>query len=321
MITLESLSCEEGDNIVPVKTVHNQFPRLSSSPFFRFADARIAHHNSRFVPSPFFIKTKTPYYQAVLNSDSEHVLSKGLRHFASQIRREHGLRSTDDGRNKAPSSSPSQSTSDDKNTKRDVDNDDASDGVSDSCSVSSDGNRVENAMEIGRNEMEQEEEEEEEGAKKEWRTQGSESSPPQQERVSINSEAMALRYRKALVVARAVGEAPGLLGEYLRGSPQLNDLLAVWDLEIRKSSPPLAAAHIDSLAAVLECLYVVLRVPLMAAAEKNTVDMAQNSPVKRTTGKVGGGGGGGGGGEKDGGGAVEATGLALCRYGIDSVLR
>lgn len=42
------------------------------------------------------------------------------------------------------------------------------------------------------------------------------------------------RYKAALISAAAGGTAPGLLGEYLRGSPQLSDLLAVWDLAARK---------------------------------------------------------------------------------------
>lgn len=42
------------------------------------------------------------------------------------------------------------------------------------------------------------------------------------------------RYKAILVAAAGDGVAPGLLGEYLRGSPQLSDLLAVWDLDVRK---------------------------------------------------------------------------------------
>lgn len=42
------------------------------------------------------------------------------------------------------------------------------------------------------------------------------------------------KHKGALLAAAAASVAPGLLGEYLRGSPKLNDLLAVWDLDIRK---------------------------------------------------------------------------------------
>ncbi|CAN0447337.1 unnamed protein product, partial [Ectocarpus sp. 12 AP-2014] len=78
-------------------------------------------------------------------------------------------------------------------------------------------------------------------------------------------------------------------GEYLRGSPQLNDLLHLWDLDQRKSSPVLAAAHTDSFAAVLECLAAVLRHLAAGSAVTGTV-----SAVAR-------------------GEAIEATGLGLCR--------
>ncbi|CAM9733252.1 unnamed protein product [Scytosiphon promiscuus] len=96
-------------------------------------------------------------------------------------------------------------------------------------------------------------------------------------------------YAAALAEAAGKGEPPGLLGEYLRGSPQLNDLLRLWDLDERKSSPLLAAAHTDSFAAVLECLAVVLRHLAKASAVTGAL-----SAVAR-------------------GEAVEATGLGLCR--------
>lgn len=42
--------------------------------------------------------------------------------------------------------------------------------------------------------------------------------------------------RETLVAAAEAGGAAGLLGEYLRGSPQLSDLFALWDLDARKVS-------------------------------------------------------------------------------------
>ena len=63
---------------------------------------------------------------------------------------------------------------------------------------------------------------------------------------------------------------------------------------LHQSSPLLVAAHTDSLAAVLECLAVVLR--RLAAAVAATGDA---SVVAR-------------------GEAIEATGLSLCRYGVGS---
>ena len=49
-------------------------------------------------------------------------------------------------------------------------------------------------------------------------------------------EELGASYATALLAAAESGEAPGLLGEYLRGSPQVNDLLALWDLDARKVS-------------------------------------------------------------------------------------
>lgn len=51
-------------------------------------------------------------------------------------------------------------------------------------------------------------------------------------------------HKEALLEAAEKGEAAGLLGDYLRGSPQLNDLLRLWDLDERKVKIHSAAVEV-----------------------------------------------------------------------------
>lgn len=128
---------------------------------------------------------------------------KGLRLFARQIRREHGLTIADEEEEEAAEKEKEGGGGGDEMdivAKMEVDSDSESSGRG-----SGSGN--------GSGTGSEGEEEEEKGGKGEKPADG---------------------YREALLEAAEKGEAPGLLGEYLRGSPQLNDLLRLWDLEERK---------------------------------------------------------------------------------------
>ena len=191
-----------------------------------------------------------PNYQAVLNNDSESVLVKGLRRFATHIRREHGLlrptSSTSSRRRRLNPNSPNidrQGATDPNGTK-------ASDpvgrvGATDELEADSDlddagtDQEEEDGMEV----VEEEEEEEAEAVGEGMETGGSgrtssgnRDDPSDGDKEADMDEGLGARYATALLTAAEAGEAPGLLGEYLRGSPQVNDLLALWDLEARKVS-------------------------------------------------------------------------------------
>lgn len=134
----------------------------------------------------------------MLNSDSERVLLDGLRLFARQIRREHGLLTADGNQEEGGGGEK----------RSEAAAEDAGDEMAmvTSMVVDSDSGGIGSGSEG--------EEEKVEGGGK--------------------GEEPAAGYREALLEAADKGEAPGLLGEYLRGSPQLNDLLRLWDLDERK---------------------------------------------------------------------------------------
>ena len=178
---------------------------------------------------------------------------KGLRRFASQIRRDHGLEPqqvlpplkavessqqssvpTPDGRRKKqkgddqlPADAP------------DVDAGSCSDG-GDSVGTDEEDLLEEDATSRGAGAMEEKSEEEEEGGLaierpfKEGQDEGNDI-PRGAGGAALREDGERERKRKAAFL-RAVeaGKAAGLLGEYLRGSPQLHDLLSLWDLDVRK---------------------------------------------------------------------------------------
>lgn len=139
----------------------------------------------------------------VLNSDSESVLLKGLRRFARQIRLEHGLIAEKDAQQRRaedgdglPHEEEAEHAEAGKTTAMEEDN---SDDISRSSGSEDEGQEGETAN-VGHAE-------------------------------GIGGDD---GYAEALAEAAGKGEPPGLLGEYLRGSPQLNDLLRLWDLDERK---------------------------------------------------------------------------------------
>lgn len=158
--------------------------------------------------------------QVVLNSDSESVLVKGLRRFACQIRRDHGLLHHEEVDTRPPP--PSLSSSDEESS----DGDDS-------------GGTDEEDNEGTRTPMELEGDEGGEGGleKKEEREAG-----VLGKRLPLEGRSADGGTEKGLLVemssrctaALDTGEAAGLLGEYLRGSPQLHDLFSLWDLDVRK---------------------------------------------------------------------------------------
>lgn len=119
---------------------------------------------------------------------------EGLRLFARQIRREHGLTTADEAMGEKEKGGEGEGDEMAIVAKMEVDSDGERGG-----SGSGSGNEGE--------------EEEDKSGKGEKPSDG---------------------HREALLEAAEKGEAPGLLGEYLRGSPQLNDLLRLWDLDERK---------------------------------------------------------------------------------------
>lgn len=157
----------------------------------------------------------------MLNSDSESVLLKGLRTFARQIRLEHGLVAEDDRRERAAERAAAlkEEVEAEMGTAMKVDNDSGSSGSSSDGAGSSSGSDGE--------EEEAEEGEEEGGAGEEKAARRGGSRGGRGSGRDGHREALLLK-------AAEKGEAPGLLGEYLRGSPQLNDLLRLWDLDERK---------------------------------------------------------------------------------------
>lgn len=158
--------------------------------------------------------------QVVLNSDSESVLVKGLRRFACQIRRDHGLLHHEEVDTRPPP--PSLSSSDEESS----DGDDS-------------GGTDEEDNEGTRTPMELEGDEGGEGGleEKERREAG-----VLGKRLPLEGRSADGGTEKGLLVEKSgrctaaldAGEAAGLLGEYLRGSPQLHDLFSLWDLDVRK---------------------------------------------------------------------------------------
>lgn len=165
--------------------------------------------------------------KVVLNSDSEGVLLKGLRRFARQIRREHGLipeKEQRGGRVDGRPPPPKDEELDEGGTAMEVD--------------SSDGSKSESDIEA---------------AKWEGRRGG-----------EGGGTSDCDRHREALLEAAGKGEAPGLLGEYLRGSPQLNDLLHLWDMDQRKvGSTPQRCLPYDTVQLSICCVgaRVLLAIP------------------------------------------------------------
>ncbi|CAM9405805.1 unnamed protein product, partial [Discosporangium mesarthrocarpum] len=104
----------------------------------------------------------------------------------------------------------------------------------------------------------------------------------------------------------------GLLGEYLEGSPLLSDLLALWDLPLRKSVVAIAAAHTEALAAVLDCLAGVVAkgISALGPGPDAAEPCGTRARVGGKAGPAGAGAGAGGGSVVEG---AEATGLGLCR--------
>lgn len=153
----------------------------------------------------------------VLNSDSESVLVKGLRRFASQIRRDHGLL------HEAVDTRPPH-TSDEE----------SSDGDDSGGTDEEDNEGTRTPIELEGDEGEEEEEKGRvgEGLLAERRPLEGRSIDGGTERSPLVEEGG--KRTAALAGALDTGEAAGLLGEYLRGSPQLHDLFSLWDLDVRK---------------------------------------------------------------------------------------
>ena len=134
------------------------------------------------------------------------MLLKGLKTFARQILREHGLVAEDDRRERAEERA------------------DAAAALSGEAEA-----EMAAAMEVDRD------------------TGGSSSSGSGGEEEEGEGEGGGSEHgghKEALLEAAEKGEAAGLLGDYLRGSPQLNDLLRLWDLDERKVKIHSAAAEI-----------------------------------------------------------------------------
>lgn len=151
---------------------------------------------------------------------------EGLKTFARQIRREHGLISEDDRREGAGGAAapPNGEMEAEMAAAMEVDLDDG--GGSNSGGSNSGGSRSSSSESGG-------EQEEEEGGKP-----GDKSAQKGQEETGHDG------HSEALLQAAEKGEAAGLLGEYLRGSPQLNDLLRLWDLDERKVTVNSAVADV-----------------------------------------------------------------------------
>lgn len=210
--------------------------------------------------------------QVVLNSDSESVLLKGLHRFASQIRREHGLlltplptSSPETGVEGHPKNGKYQQHAGSLRHPTGSRNDygegnDDDNGGDDNLQAGENGGGVDGARMDVEEEAETDKEEETDGVELGERgrdnTGCADARGRQQKENLLEINTMVQGDgdadgrgsdgrdspedgreggdRKALVAAAERGEAPGLLGEYLRGSPQLNDLLSLWDLDMRK---------------------------------------------------------------------------------------
>ena len=176
-----------------------------------------------------------PTPQAVLNSDSESVLIKGLRRFASHIRREHGIlpatpATTNRGRRRLDPNGVN-------------DREDAAAGVSGKTTrgdpIGQAGETEEMEVDSDLDEAGTDKEEADDGEDEAVRERGSMEEVQGGTGSSSGSghndnEGQGVMCDAALLAATETGEAPGQLGEYLRGSPQVNDLLALWDLDARK---------------------------------------------------------------------------------------
>ncbi len=167
--------------------------------------------------------------KVVLNSDDEAVLLEGLTSFAIQIRREHGLSSTHEKEDEggqgrtgeaARREAGAAATTVEAEMAAAMDVDDGAaggGGDSDVAPKSSSGAA--------------DSEDDEGGAESEAEGHGGDGGG------GTGGAGVGLdggRGDALLEAAATKGEAAGLLGEYLRGSPQLNDLLRLWDMDERK---------------------------------------------------------------------------------------
>lgn len=200
----------------------------------------------------------------MLNSDSESVLLKGLRQFALQIRREHGLilpPRPASARQGSHIGAQSGEYGGDRTGNGGGVGLGAGAGARARASARARADATTDEMDVGKD-FEEEEEggtDEEEGDGMDTAADGSgeletadtchQGDGKGPEAAVINAggggrgqedgEGQAAARlvessRAALDAAVEAGEPAGLLGDYLRGSPQLSDLFAVWELDVRK---------------------------------------------------------------------------------------